>query len=179
MNRRIDKRLVLIPVAVAVTALGGLLINMNMMDRTSETLATASTHAMLGDEQARRAHQSFQQAVAMLQAEEFDYAVTALHDVLSIYPALPEAHVNMGYALLGLGDSRAAADFFNSASDLRPSLYNAYYGLGLAERQNGNDKAALAAMQAFAHLAAENDRHLPSAQEFIWELQAVTKEASR
>lgn len=179
MKRRIDKRLILIPVAVAATALGGLLINMNMTDAATATVDATSDHTMLGDEQARRAHQSFQQAVAMLQAEEFDYAVTALHDVLSIYPALPEAHLNMGYAFLGLGDAQAAADFFNSASDLRPTLHSAYYGLALAARENGNDKAALAAMQAFAHLAAENDRHLPRAQAFIWELQAATREASR
>ena len=96
-------------------------------------------------------------------------------EVLAIYPALPEAHVNMGYALLGAGEPGAAADFFNTATDLRPSLHNAYYGLALAERENGNDKAALAAMQAYTHLAAEDERHLPKAQEIIWELQAKTR----
>ena len=44
----------------------------------------------------------------------------------------------------------------------------------LAEQENGNDKAALAAMQAYAHLAAEDERHLPRAKEIIWELQAKT-----
>jgi predicted Zn-dependent protease len=78
----------------------------------------------------------------------------------------------MGYALLGAGEPGAATDFFNTATDLRPSLHNAYYGLALAERENGNDKAALAAMQAYTHLAAENERHLERAKEFIWELQA-------
>lgn len=115
----------------------------------------------------------------MLQAGEFEFAVTALHDVLAVYPALPEAHVNMGYALLGLGEADAAADFFDSASTLRPSLHNAYYGLALAEMELDNNKSALAAMQAFAHRAAPDDRHLPRAQEIIWELQAATKEASR
>jgi lipoprotein NlpI len=128
-------------------------------------------HEFLGDEQARRAHQSFQQGVAMLQAGEFDHAVTALHDVLAVYPALPEAHVNMGFALLGAGEPAAAADFFDSATDLRPTLHTAYYGLALAKRENGDHKAALAAMQAYAHLAAEDERHLPRAKEFIWELQ--------
>ena len=108
----------------------------------------------------------------MLQAGEYEFAVTALHDVLAIYPALPEAHVNMGYALLGLGELQAAADFFHSATDLRPSQHNAYYGLALAEIDAGNDKAALAAMQSFAHRADAGDRHLPRAQEMIWELQA-------
>jgi hypothetical protein len=30
-------------------------------------------------------------------------------------------------------------------------------------------------MQAYTHLAAENERHLPQAKEFIWELQAKTR----
>jgi predicted Zn-dependent protease len=138
-------------------------------------VTSRNAHEFLGDEQARHAHQSFQRGVAMLQAGEFDYAVTALHEVLAIYPALPEAHVNMGYALLGAGEPGAAADFFNTATDLRPTLHNAYYGLALAERENGNDKAALAAMQAYTHLAAEHERHLEQAKEFIWELQAKTR----
>jgi predicted Zn-dependent protease len=99
----------------------------------------------------------------------------ALHEVLAIYPALPEAHVNMAFALLGAGQPGAAIDFFNTATDLRPSLHNAYYGLALAERHRGNDKAAVAAMQAYTHLAAEDERHLPQAQAFIWELQAKTR----
>jgi predicted Zn-dependent protease len=81
----------------------------------------------------------------------------------------------MGFALLGAGEAGAAADFFDTATDLRPSLHNAYYGLALAERESGNDKAALAAMQAYTHLAAENERHLPQAKEFIWALQAKTR----
>jgi lipoprotein NlpI len=144
------------------------------VEPAAAVVANTQTHEFLDDEPARRAHQSFQQGVAMLQAGQFDYAVAAMHEVLAIYPALPEAHANMGYALLGAGDAGAAADFFNSATDLRPSLHNAYYGLALAERENGNDTAALAAMQAYAHLAAEDERHLPRAKEIIWELQAKT-----
>jgi lipoprotein NlpI len=175
----VDKRRTLIPLAIGVTILGGALLSAYLSRDAAEPLEAATAavadteaHAFLEDEQARRAHQSFQQGVAMLQAGQFDYAVAALHEVLAIYPALPEAHVNMGYALLGAGETGAAADFFNTATDLRPSLHNAYYGLALAERDNGNDKAALAAMQAYAHLAAEDERHLPQAQEFIWDLQA-------
>lgn len=175
MTRRTDKRRSVIPLAIAATALGGALLSVWLSREAPEQTRQASAagaHEFLDDGQARRAHQSFQQGVAMLQAGEFDYAVTALHEVLAIYPALPEAHVNMGYALLGAGEPGAATDFFNSATDLRPSLHNAYYGLALAERENGNDKAALAAMQAYTHLAAENERHLERAKEFIWELQA-------
>lgn len=181
MSRRVDRRLVAIPVAVIVIAVGGYAINVaqhEAEDASTGTRGMIAAHAMMDDASARRAHQSFQQAVAMLQAGEFEFAVTALHDVLAVYPALPEAHVNMGYALLGLGEADAAADFFDSASTLRPSLHNAYYGLALAEIELDNKKSALAAMQAFAHRAAPDDRHLPRAQEIIWELQAAAKEAS-
>lgn len=178
MSRRVDKRRTVIPLAVAITLLGGGLLSVYLSRDAavpaSDEPVAAAPHAFFEDDVARRAHQSFQQGVAMLQAGQFDYAVTALHEVLAVYPALPEAHVNMGYALLGAGEPEAAADFFNTATDLRPSLHNAYYGLALAERENGNDKAALAAMQAYAHLAAEDERHLPRAKEIIWELQAKT-----
>jgi lipoprotein NlpI len=180
VRRRIDKRRTVIPLAIIVTLAGGALLSVYLSRDSAEPvqsaqLSTAGAHDFMEDEQARRAHQSFQQGVAMLQAGQFDYAITALHEVLAIYPALPEAHVNMGFALLGAGDPGAATDFFNSATDLRPSLHNAYYGLALAERDSGNDKAALAAMQAYTHLAAANEPHLPKAQEFIWDLQAKTR----
>jgi len=179
VSRRTDKRRTVIPLALGLTLLGGALLSVYLSRDAAkpvaeETAATDGAHEFLEDEQARRAHQGFQQGVAMLQAGHFDHAVTALHEVLAIYPALPEAHVNMGYALLGVGEPGAAADFFNTATDLRPSLHNAYYGLALAEREKGNDKAALAAMQAYTHLAAEDERHLPRAKEIIWELQAKT-----
>jgi tetratricopeptide (TPR) repeat protein len=177
VSQRLDRRLIAIPVAIIVIAAGGYGMDA-YQDSDPVTQPSTEPHTMLGNEEARRAHQSFQQAVAMLQAGEFEFAVTALHDVLAVYPALPEAHVNMGYALLGLGEAGAAADFFDSASTLRPSLHNAYYGLALAELELDNKKSALAAMQAFAHRAAPDDRHLPRAQEIIWKLQAATKEAS-
>jgi len=181
VSRRIDRRLIAIPLAVIGIAVGGLVVSATQRDVEVTNVVSpvaGGAHAMLDDGKARRAHQSFQQAVAMLQAGEFEYAVTALHDVLAVYPALPEAHVNMGYALLGLGEADAAADFFDSASTLRPSLHNAYYGMALAEIELDNKKSALAAMQAFAHRAAPDDRHLARAQEIIWELQAATRKAS-
>lgn len=182
MIRQVDKRHTLIPLALAITLLGGGTVSLYVSKSNRNAIVAepvpAGASAYPGDVDARRAHERFQQAVSLLQAGHFEYAVAALHEVLAIYPELPEAHVNMGYALLGLGDSSAAARFFDSASNLRPSLYNAYYGLALAERGKGNQVAALAAMQAFAHLAEQDDRHLPRAQEFIWELQEELQEAS-
>jgi tetratricopeptide (TPR) repeat protein len=172
-----DRRRTVIPVALGITILGGALLSAWLSGDAAGPAAEqagvgAAALEFLEDTQARRVRQRFQQGVVMLQTGQFDAAVAALHEVLSVYPALPEAHVNMGYALLGAGEPEAAADFFDSATDLRPSLHNAYYGLALAERDRGNDEAALAAMQAYAHLAAADERHLPRASAFIRELQA-------
>ena len=181
MKRRPEKRRILIPLAVLLMLAGGgalSVLDPGTPKRHRAAASSADQHSGRDDAAARRAHERFRQAVALLQAGHHDYAAAALTDVLLIYPTLPEAHVNMGYALLGLDEPAAAARHFDRASDLRPSLHNAYYGLALAERASGNDAAALAAMQAFSHLADPDDRHLPRAQAFIWELQASTREAS-
>ena len=69
--------------------------------------------------------QRFDQSVAMLHARQYEHAITALHRVLELAPDMPEAHVNMGYALLGLERADAARGFFLAAIDLRPGQANA------------------------------------------------------
>jgi len=174
VKRRIDRRRTLIPLTAIVVLLGGFVLDRlgagDTLRSTAQTVV-ADAHPLVGDEAAQLAHQNFQQAVVMLQAGQYDYAVSALHEVLKIYPGLPEAHANMGYALVGLGQYDAATDFFESATDLRPTLHTAYYGLALAEDGRGDTRAALAAMQAFAHLAAGDDPYLSRAQSAMrqWE----------
>jgi len=101
--------------------------------------------------------QRFEQAAYMLHAGRYDHALTALHEVLRLAPALPEAHVNMGYTLLGLERPEAARDFFDSAIKLRPSQANAYYGLALALDRLDRPRAAADAMQDFLRHAATDD----------------------
>lgn len=113
--------------------------------------------------------QRFQQAVALLHARRYDHAVTVLREVLALAPRLPEAHVNMGYALLGLDRPRAAADFFNSALNLRTSQVNAYYGLAVALERQNDLHGALGAMRSFTHLAAPADPYLRKARAALWE----------
>ena len=84
----------------------------------------------------------FRQAVVMLHARQYEHAVTALHRALEISPEIPEAHVNMGFALLGLQRHAAARDFFQSALELRPRQLNAYYGLAVAHERLGDAAAA-------------------------------------
>lgn len=111
----------------------------------------------------------FGQAVVMLHAKQFEPAVAALHRVLELAPRMPEAHVNMGFALLGMGKATAAADFFRSAIELRKTQANAYYGLGLAAEAQGDLHAALGAMRSYLHLSKADDPFRTKARSAIWE----------
>ncbi len=112
----------------------------------------------------------FHQAVVMLHAKEFDHAVTALHRVLELAPRMPEAHVNMGFALLGQQQARAADGFFRAAIALRPQQANAYYGLAMAAEQQGDYETALGGMRSYLHLAkTPDDAQRAKARAALWE----------
>lgn len=116
--------------------------------------------------------QRFQQAVAMLHAKRYDYAITALHRVLELAPRMPEAYVNMGFALLGKKRYRAARDFFQAAIDLRPYQDNAYWGLAVALEGLGDLEGAVGAMRTFIHLAPSDPRtesFVRKARAALWE----------
>lgn len=106
----------------------------------------------------------FEQGAIMLHARRYELAIAALHRVLELAPTMPEAHVNMGFALLGLERNTAAADFFRGAIELRPTQVNAYYGLGLALRALGDVPGAVGAMESYVHLAPEDDPHAREAR---------------
>ena len=120
----------------------------------------------------RLLHQQFQQAVALLQHGEYDYAVQGFHDVLKVAPDMPEAHVNMGFALLGLEEYEAARSFFDTATNIRPGQTNAYYGLAVAHEGLGDLRQAVAAMRAYTHIAAGDDQYRRKAEAAIWEWEA-------
>jgi tetratricopeptide (TPR) repeat protein len=114
--------------------------------------------------------QRFEQGVIMLHAKQYDHAITALHRVLELAPRMPEAHVNMGYALLGLERPEAAAGFFAAAIELKPDQANAYYGLALASEAREDYAMALGAMRSYLHLSpASDERHRARARSALWE----------
>jgi hypothetical protein len=129
---------------------------------------------------ARRAEVAdrFQQAVIMLHARRYDHALTALHRVLELEPAMPEAHVNMGFALIGLERHAAARDFFEAATALRAGQVNAYYGLALAHEALGDRASAIGAMRTFVHLAPKDDPALRKANAALWEWESA-RDAAR
>ena len=117
--------------------------------------------------------QRFGQAVVMLHAKQYEHAVTALHRVLELAPRLPEAHVNMGYALLGLQQPEAARGFFEAAVALNPRQANAYYGLALAAEAQQDHGMALGAMRTSLHFAREDDPYRARARSALWEWERM------
>lgn len=114
----------------------------------------------------------FKQGVAMLHARQFDHALTAFRRVLALAPNMPEAHANIGFALLGKQDYVAAADMFDRATTLRPEQINAYYGMAVALEGMGNLRAAIEAMRAYLHRAPADDPYRKKAEAAVWEWQA-------
>lgn len=116
--------------------------------------------------------QRFVQGVMMLHAKQYEHAVTAFHRVLELSPDLPEAHVNMGFALMGLERYAAARDFFQGALALRKDQLNAYYGLAEALEALDDLPGAIGAMRTYVHLAPRDEPFRRKAEAALWEWQA-------
>ena len=114
----------------------------------------------------------FQQAISLLHAKRYDYAITALDAVLALSPDMPEAYVNMGYAFLGLEEFGPARGAFEKALELKLDQVNAYYGLAIAFEGQGEFEGALGAMRTYIHLSKPDDPHLVKARSALWEWEA-------
>lgn len=132
--------------------------------------ATVEDHAR--SKKKEEIQRRFNEGVVMLHAKQYDHAMTAFHRVLQLDPKMPEAHVNMGFALLGMDNPKAAADFFDTATVLRPDQINAYFGLGEALAALGNRLGALQAMETYLHRAPPADPFRVKAEAAVWELRA-------
>jgi len=154
-----DLRLASLALAVAAIAVIGVLIAL---------LPGARPRAASNRQIAER----FSQGVVMLHAKQYEHALTAFHRVLELDPAMPEAHVNAGFALLGMGEPAAARDFFASALELRARQLNAYYGLAVAYERLGDLPAARGAMRTYAHLAPKDDPFRRKAEAALWEWES-------
>lgn len=167
---------------VGLTAAMGLLLANGAADHDSAVAAKradprqdASAHAaqMRDDEVKKR----FAQGVALLSAKQFEAAASELHRVLELAPRMPEAHVNMGFAMVGLQRYAMAKDFFTVAIDLNNHQLNAYYGLAVALEGLRDLPGALGAMRSYVHLSKADDAYLTKANAAIWEWEAELKVA--
>jgi len=111
----------------------------------------------------------FQQAIGLLHAGQYEYAITALDAVLEMVPDMPEAYVNMGYAFIGLKEFGPARGAFEKAIELKVDQINAYFGLAIAFEGLGDLEAALGAMRSYIHLSPPDDPFLAKARSALWE----------
>jgi len=170
-----DKRRFVISALFLATLLLGFGIQKLATRGQQGTSIGVDPHVATGDlsGESRLLHQRFQQAVALLQQGDYEFAVQGFHEVLEFVPDLPEAHVNMGFALIGLEKFAAARDFFDSATNIRPSQSNAYYGLAVAQEGLGELQQAVVTMRTFVHIAEQDDPFRRKAESAIWEWEAA------
>jgi cytochrome c oxidase subunit I len=114
----------------------------------------------------------FERGAALLDERRFEEASAELHRLLALAPQMPEAHVNMGFAMLGLERYAIAQSFFEVAIALRAQQNNAYFGLALALHGAGDLPRALGAMRSYIHLSGPDDPYRANAKAAIDEWQA-------
>jgi tetratricopeptide (TPR) repeat protein len=119
----------------------------------------------------------FEHSVTLLQARDFDAAVAQLHRVLELAPQMPEAHANMGFAMIGIQRYAAARDFFNAATELNVNQLNAYFGLALALEGLNDLPGAMGAMQTYMHLSRADDPFRAKAENALQKWRASARPA--
>ncbi len=172
-----DRRPLALLLTVAGVLLGGLLIA--HYDDIVDTLQSLRLRGHVEMQRRAELDQRFSQGVVMLHAHRYDNAAEAFHRVLQLSPRLPEAHVNMGFALVGLKQWRGAHDFFASAIELKPEQANAYYGLAVALEGMGDLPGALGAMRTYVHRSPRDDPYRRKAEAAIWEWQDQLQRAQQ
>lgn len=178
---RRDVRLTtMVTIGLAIVFLGVVAGRLSGLQDQWQYVRQASTAIALPPQTARaRAQQEirerFQQGVWMLRMKQYDHALTAFHRVLQLDPALPEAHVNAGFALLGQGKPTLARGFFQAAADLNKDQLNAYWGLALALEAEGDLEKAIGAMRVYAHLSSDDDPFRRRAWAALWEWENKLK----
>lgn len=149
-------------VAGLIGVVGGVI---HFLPDSSQSVPVSGSMEVADPELVRR----FQEGAMMLHAKRFEYAATAFHWVLQRAPQMPEAHVNMGFAMLGLERFDVARDFFNAAINLRSTQVNGYYGLAVALEGLKDMGGARGAMRTFIHLSPADAKFLPKARAALWE----------
>jgi tetratricopeptide (TPR) repeat protein len=159
VNRRRDRRLLGVLLTAALVLFGGAWL-----------ARIDPTHAPQAPTRGDELRQRFDAAVLLLHSKQYEPAAAALQRVLELAPRLTEAHVNMGFALLGLQRPAAARAAFDAAIGLKADQANAYYGLAMAHEGLGDLELAIGAMRSYLHLArAEDEAHLRRARAALWE----------
>lgn len=149
------------------------------VDRLPVVKVNQAESAGPANNQANEIHQHFQQAVIMLHATQYQNAIISLKRVLELAPGMPEAHTNMGFALLGAHQYSKARESFSAAIDLRKSQHNALYGLAMAHEGLGDLESALGAMRSYVHLTSPESPYARKAKAAIWEWESALQKRTQ
>lgn len=173
-----DARLRALALMVGLVIAGGLAIAYlpDKLHTSVSSLPEEDRAAHVRERAETEIRQRFQQGVTMLNDKQHEHALKEFHRVLELAPDMPEAHVNAGYALIGLGRFAVARDFFESALALRKNQVNAYYGLAVSLEGLNDLPGALGAMRAYLHLAPADDPYRRKAEAAVWEWEAKVAE---
>lgn len=163
-GQRRDLRVPAIVLALTLVVGGGL-----VLDRLPASDARLANAAHVREMKRKEIDTRFQQGLIMLHAKQYDHALTAFHRVLQLAPEMPEAHVNAGFALIGMKRFREAHDFFEGATVLRARQANAYYGLAIALEGMNDLPGAIGAMETYQHLTKADDPYRRKAEAAVWE----------
>lgn len=163
-GRRRDLRIVGLVVTVLLVAGGGYLL-----DRWINDSGRPDLMAHVDEKRKEEIDLRFKQGVIMLHAKQHEHAMTAFYRVLQLAPKMPEAHVNMGFAMLGQKRYKEALAYFDSATELNRNQLNAYYGMAEAYEGLGDYRGALESMEAWLHRAKPDDPFRRKAEAGVWE----------
>src|SRR5438045_5329374 len=105
------------------------------------------------DEYDERAHQLYNEG-------QYDDAIDALREGLSLYPHAVELHVGMGYARLAREEYAWARRSFEEARGLDPNHEDTLAGLGEVLLKFGERGAALACFERVLALGFQDDHDL-------------------
>lgn len=178
---KIDRRITALALTVAAIAVIGFLITVAPSSDTGTPIALKNTIDSGENKQGRESPAAkevamrFKQGVSMLHAKRYEHAATAFNRVLTLSPTMPEAHVNMGFALIGMENYNGARDYFNQAITIRANQVNAYYGLAVALEGLSDLIGAIGAMESYIHLTREGDPYRTKAQAALWEWREALK----
>ena len=120
----------------------------------------------------------FAKGVDLLTTQQFELAASEFHRVLALAPQMPEAHVNMGFAMLGEQRFAIAKDFFEAALDLNKNQSNAYYGLAKALEGLSDFPGAVGAMRTYLHLNKADNVYTAKASVSMRKWEALLNRAS-
>ena len=115
----------------------------------------------------------FDTGTTALTSGHYENAADAFARVLEIDPGRSEAHVNLGFSLLGMQQFLAARSEFNLARKNHPELANVYYGLAIVHDHEKETDQAVMAMQTFLRLADKGHPFVAQAKTAIREWHQI------